>query len=212
VEEKTSSEEAAMSTDERGLSRQEKELVALGASVGTGCHPCVDYHLEAAKKVELDDDRMRTAITTAQVVAAQAAQELAQHLLHHLDAQDLTPAAPLALDTELAGLGAALGANDRTNIERHMAAMAELGASVSQIQHALDVAHTVQTNAAAIHLRAAQRLLAELPPTETPASDASPQTKAAVGAERQGDGSQVRRAGSAQEHSPGTEQRMTQFA
>lgn len=175
-----------MSTDERGLSQQEKELVALGASVGTGCRPCVDYHIDAAKKAELVDDRMRTAITTAQVVAAQAAQELAQHLLRHLDAEDLTPAAPLALDTELAALGAALGANDLTNIERHMTALAELGASPSQIQHALDVAHTVQTNAAAIHLRAAQRLLAELPPTKTPATGASPHNEGGCGCDATG--------------------------
>ncbi len=175
-----------MSTNEHGLNQQEKELVALGASVGAGCHPCVDYHLDAAKKAELVDDRVRTAITTAQVVAAQAAQELAHHLLRQLDAEDLTPAAPLALDTELAALGAAIGANDRTNIERHMTALAALDASPSQIQQALEVAHTVQTNAAAIHLRVAQRLLAELPPTETPATGASPNNEGACGCEATG--------------------------
>ena len=106
--------------------------------------------------------------------AAQAAEELAHHLLRRLDTEDLTSAAPAALDKELAALGAAIGANDRTNIERHMTALAALGASPSQIQQALDVAHTVQTNAAAIHPRGAERLLAELPPAETPAIGASP--------------------------------------
>jgi len=181
--EKTSSEEAAMSTDERGLNQQQKELVALGASIGAGCHPCVDHHLEAAKKAELVEDRVRTAITTAQDVAAQAAHELAHHLLRQLDAEDLTPAAPLALDTELAAFGAAIGANDRTNIERHMTALTALGASPSQIQQVLEMAHTVQTNAAAIHLRAAQRLLDKLSPAETPAIEASPNNEGNCGCE-----------------------------
>ncbi len=175
-----------MSTDERELSPQEKELVALGASVGAGCHPCVDYHLEAAKNAELADDRVRTAITTAQFVAAQAAQELARHLLRQLDAEDLTPAAPAALDTELSALGAAIGANDRTNIERHMTAAAALGASPSQIQQAVEVAHTVQTNAAAIHLRAAQRLLKELSPAETPTTGASSSNEGDCGCDATG--------------------------
>ena len=45
-----------MNTDERELSQQEKELVGLGASVGAGCHPCVDHHLKAAIKADLDVD------------------------------------------------------------------------------------------------------------------------------------------------------------
>jgi AhpD family alkylhydroperoxidase len=159
-----------MSTDERGLSQQDKELVALGASVGAGCHPCVDYHLKAAKKAALADDRVRTAITSVQLVAAQAAEQLARHLQRQLGAEDLTPGAPGARDTELSALGAAIGANDRTNIERHMTAAAALGVSPSHLQQALDIAQTVQTNASAIHLRAAQHFLEELAPAETPAT------------------------------------------
>jgi len=163
-----------MSTDEHGLSQQEKELVAIGASVGAGCHPCVDYHLSAAKKAELADYRVLAAIMTAQQVAAQAAQELARHVQRHLDAEDPGPAVAAALDTELAAFGAAIGANDRANIERHLNAAAALGASPFQLRQALEVAHTVQTNAAAIHLRAAQHVLDEVAQAQTPATGGPP--------------------------------------
>jgi AhpD family alkylhydroperoxidase len=165
-----------MNTDERELSQQEKELVGLGASVGAGCHPCLDYHLKTAIKADLDDDRLRTAITTAQLVTAQAAEDLALHIRRQLDTEDLTPAAPAASDIELAALGAAIGANDRTNIERHMTAAAALGVTRSQLQQAIDVANNVQTNAAGIHLRAAQRTLDELVPAPT-AAPADPREK-----------------------------------
>ncbi len=175
-----------MSTNNHGLSQQQTELVALGASVGAGCQPCVDYHLKAARTAELAADRVRAAITTGQLVAAQAAQELARHLLGRLDPQDGTPAATAPLDTELSALGAAIGANDRTNIERHMTAATALGASPSQIKEAIAVAHTVQSNAATIHLRAAQRMLEELPPAQTPATAALPDSEGSCGCEATG--------------------------
>jgi alkylhydroperoxidase/carboxymuconolactone decarboxylase family protein YurZ len=104
-------------------------------------------------------------------VTAQAAEDLALHIRRQFDTKDLTPSAPAASDTELAALGAAIGANDRTNIERHMTAAAALGVTRSQLQQSIDVANNVQTNAAGIHLRAAQRILDELtpPPTAVPA-------------------------------------------
>ena len=78
------------------------------------------------------------------------------------------------MDTELAALGAAIAANDRTNIERHLNAAAALGASQLQLRQALEIANTVQTNAAAIHLRTARRMLEELAPAQTPATSESP--------------------------------------
>src|SRR6266545_1897804 len=133
-----------MSTHETQLSQQDKELVALGASVGAGCHPCLAHHLKAAKQADLTEARTRTAITSAQLVAAQAAEELALSVQRRLDVQNVTPPAPAAVephDTELAALGAALGANDRLNIERHLTAAAALGVTPSQLraaQHWLD--------------------------------------------------------------------------
>ena len=106
-------------------------------------------------------------------MTAQAAEDLALHIRRRLDTEDLPPAAPAAWDFELAALGAAIGANDRTNIERHITAAAALGVTRSQLQQAIDVANDVQTNAAGIHLRAAQRVLDEVVPAP-PAVPADP--------------------------------------
>ena len=71
------------------------------------------------------------------------------------------------LEQALASLGAALGANDVTNIERQLRAAVELGASRPQLQQAIETAHTVQENAARIHLREAKRLLDAVAPAAT---------------------------------------------
>jgi hypothetical protein len=56
---------------------------------------------------------VRTAITSAQLVAAKAAESLALSDQRHLDVENVTPAAPTTADpqdAELAAIGAALGA------------------------------------------------------------------------------------------------------
>jgi AhpD family alkylhydroperoxidase len=32
------------------LAQKEKELVAIGASIGAGCRPCIDHHIDAGTK------------------------------------------------------------------------------------------------------------------------------------------------------------------
>jgi len=169
----TGSEERIMTTHETELSRQNKELVALGASIGAGCHPCLAHHLKAAKQADLTEDRVRAAITNAQHGAAEAAEDLARSVQRHLDPDNATPTAPATLDpqdTELSALGAAIGANDRTNIEHHLTAAAALGVTPAQLRQAIEVAHTVQINAADIHLRAAQHWLDKMTPAQTPST------------------------------------------
>lgn len=38
------------------LTVERKELVAVGASVGAGCHPCVHYHPKGGAKAGLEGD------------------------------------------------------------------------------------------------------------------------------------------------------------
>jgi hypothetical protein len=92
---------------------------------------------------------------------------------HHVRGElgpDVTAPALLSrLEEALASLGAALGANDVKNIERQLGAALELGASRSQLQQAIETAHTVQENAARIHLHEAERLLDPLAQSVAPA-------------------------------------------
>ncbi len=148
-----------MTTDEQKLSEEQKELVAVGASVGAGCHPCVSYHIKAGAKAGLSGDRLLAAVTSAERVAAEAAERMATHARGQLGAEATAPAVASPRDEALASFGAALGANDLANIERHMLAAAQLGASRPQLQEAIEMAQKVQENATRIHVREAENLL-----------------------------------------------------
>lgn len=148
-----------MTDQEQNLSAEQKELVAVGASVGAGCQPCVSHHLKAGAKAGLDGERLLAAVTSAERVTAEAAVAMSDNVRGKLGPDVRSPALLSRLEQALASLGAALGANDVANIERHLRAAVEVGGSRSQLQQAIETAHNVQENAARIHLREAERLL-----------------------------------------------------
>ena len=43
------------------LEQWEKELVAIGASMGTGCRPCLEHHLRAARHAVLTEPQLACA-------------------------------------------------------------------------------------------------------------------------------------------------------
>jgi 4-carboxymuconolactone decarboxylase len=47
------------------LNPKEKELVALGAALGSNCIPCVVYHLGVAEKIGIPDEQIREAVELA---------------------------------------------------------------------------------------------------------------------------------------------------
>jgi AhpD family alkylhydroperoxidase len=49
-----------------GLSKREKELVSLGAAVGSNCVPCVIFHVKAAKSCGMTDVELSEAIGLAE--------------------------------------------------------------------------------------------------------------------------------------------------
>jgi AhpD family alkylhydroperoxidase len=50
------------------LTEREKELVALGASIGSNCVPCAAFHVEAARKAGLPDAAVAEALAVAEKV------------------------------------------------------------------------------------------------------------------------------------------------
>ena len=50
------------------LSKRDRELVALGAALGSNCVPCVVFHVGAARKLGLSTDEIREALTLADTV------------------------------------------------------------------------------------------------------------------------------------------------
>jgi len=47
------------------LSSRDKELVALGAALGSNCVPCVEYHIPEARKAGLNDEQIVEAMHLA---------------------------------------------------------------------------------------------------------------------------------------------------
>ncbi len=50
------------------LSSRERELVALGAAMGSNCVPCIEYHIPQARKAGLTDSQISEAIQLADKV------------------------------------------------------------------------------------------------------------------------------------------------
>ena len=148
-----------MATIDQKLSPEQDELVAVGASVGAGCHPCVDHHLKAGARAGLDGETLLATVTSAERVTAEAAVRMGDHVRAKLGPTVTEPALLSHLEETLASLGAALGANDAANIERQLRTALDSGATRPQLAQAIATAKTVQENAARIHLRQAERLL-----------------------------------------------------
>ena len=53
------------------LTLKAKELIAVAVSLGAGCGPCYEAHLEKAKSLGNSDEEIREAIAVAEVVAVQ---------------------------------------------------------------------------------------------------------------------------------------------
>lgn len=50
------------------MDERTKELIAIGASVGAHCQPCLTYHVTKARELGIDEDSIRAAIETGHMV------------------------------------------------------------------------------------------------------------------------------------------------
>jgi AhpD family alkylhydroperoxidase len=61
-----------------------KKLIAVGASVGANCHPCLEHHVGKALEAGIDRDDLMEAVEVAKAVrkgAAASMDKLALHLV-----------------------------------------------------------------------------------------------------------------------------------
>jgi AhpD family alkylhydroperoxidase len=58
------------------LSEKEKELVALGAALGSNCVPCIVFHVGVAKKVGIADEEITEAVELADRVRKMPAEQV----------------------------------------------------------------------------------------------------------------------------------------
>jgi 4-carboxymuconolactone decarboxylase len=67
------------------LTTKERELVAIGAAIGSNCVPCIKYHISEAKKAGLSDTQIFVAIQIADTVKKVPAQKVIQVALGLLE-------------------------------------------------------------------------------------------------------------------------------
>ena len=58
------------------LDEKTKELIAIGASVSCNCHPCVNFHTDRAKELNIELELVRQAIKVGKMVRKGAARRM----------------------------------------------------------------------------------------------------------------------------------------
>ena len=133
------------------LAQRDKELAAIGASIGCTCRPCIEHHLPAGRNAGLSEAELADAVATARAVRDEAIELLAPRVDQLLGRggapSERTPAAGTSIAQELVALGASIGANSHPLIHRHVAAAHELGLSFAELAAAARMAEYVQKRA-----------------------------------------------------------------
>jgi 4-carboxymuconolactone decarboxylase len=88
------------------LTPRERELVALGAAMGSNCVPCVEYHIPESRKVGLTDLEIHAAIQYADKVRQVPARKTLRAALKLLSS--------FSEDVQNAAAGEACGSGDVT--------------------------------------------------------------------------------------------------
>lgn len=151
-----------MPTTEERLTPEQREMVAIGASVGAGCLPCSSFHFKQSRAIGLEAGRMLAAALEAEHVVSDANERLSVHVHEEFDANTDSPANMPRIDRELAALGASITANSLPNMRRHLIKASECGLSGKQLAEAIRVAAQVQKKAGEGHIEEAARFLGHL--------------------------------------------------
>ena len=119
------------------ITTKEKELAAVGMSVATGCKPCTDFHVKAARKSGASDAEIKQAISDALAVRRGATEIMEAYGLAHLGERrpEVGPDHTGTTDRvkELVCIGAAFGVNCVSSLKAHLDAAESVGISHDEI-------------------------------------------------------------------------------
>lgn len=136
------------------LEQKDKELAAIGASIGALCRPCIEHHIPAGRDAGLTELELARAVEAAQATHRVAVTLLFRRSRELLDGEAPADVAVAAEHTsrpdELVALGASIGANCHPLLEQHVAGALRQGLSPSQVRSAIKMAQIVQQHAAEI--------------------------------------------------------------
>ena len=76
-----------MKGDKREMDERMKRLIAVAASVGANCHPCLEYHIAKALEIGIEKDELMAALEQAKTVRKGAAASMDALALKLLDKQ-----------------------------------------------------------------------------------------------------------------------------
>jgi AhpD family alkylhydroperoxidase len=148
------------------LEQREKELAAIGASIGANCRPCIEHHVKAGREAGLSEAELATALATAAAIRHQAVEQLSA-CVDELLGRDGAAPPPVAggessREHELVALGASVAANGHALLREHIAAAVEAGLTLAQVEAAVKMAAHVQHRAAEITAEKATQALEAL--------------------------------------------------
>ncbi len=137
------------------LGQKDKELVAIGASIGAGCGPCIDHHIPAGRDAGLTEAELTRAVEIAEATHRAAVRLLSRHSRERLRGAEpptggLVRPQPGSRANELVALGASVAANCHPLLEQHIAGALKQGLMPSQVRSAIKMAQIVQQHAADI--------------------------------------------------------------
>jgi AhpD family alkylhydroperoxidase len=132
------------------LSDKDQELIAVGASIASGCRPCTAYHFRAARIAGANEQEIREAAEDALCVRNRATEimtRLSGAQSGDAPTPETTGGETKTLVRELVAVGAAFAVNCTANLERHLAAARQQGATDDQLLTALKIAGAIKNTA-----------------------------------------------------------------
>lgn len=157
------------------LDQKDKELVAIGASVGALCRPCIEHHIPAGRDAGLTEPELARAAGVAEATHRIAAELLFGRTRELLRSGEVPAGAaaqvePTSQLDELVALGASIGANCHPLLEQHIAGALQQGLTEGQVRSAIKMAEIVQQHAAEITASKAAAALEAAEPNPAAAS------------------------------------------
>ena len=147
------------------LEQGDKELAAIGASIGANCRPCIEHHLTAGRDAGLSEPELDDAVANAGAARREAVELLSARIDELLGRGGPPPEPGAVAHTskarELVALGVSVGANSHPLLHLHIGAALDVGLEVHQVRSALKMAGYVQQRAAEITADEVTRALAE---------------------------------------------------
>ncbi len=134
------------------ISPKEKALIGVGMSVASGCRPCTQRYVKAAREAGACERGIRLAIETALAARDSATLSISrwsESLQNGVPPLDEVFRAERERIVELVASGAALVQRSVEDLEQHVSAARQRGASERQITAALAIGRAVSARASA---------------------------------------------------------------